>query len=99
MTSIPEVQDPVQDMLCTFWDTKAIVIVNTEPEVTKEFLNHLQFHDNHYEVSLPWKEGQFNLPNHFSISLNRLRHLQHKLLKDPDLITEYNRIIQEQLQT
>ncbi|XP_065895824.1 uncharacterized protein [Dysidea avara] len=64
----------------------------------KELLNHIQFHDNHYEVLLPWKEGQFYLPNHYFISSNHLRYLQHKLLRDPDLHSEYNRIIQEQLQ-
>ena len=62
----------------------------------KELLNNVQFHDNHYEISLPWKEVNFDLPNHFFISVNRLRHLQIKLLRDPDLLTEYHRIIQEQ---
>ena len=98
VTSIPEVQDPVQDMLRKFWDTESIGIVDTEQEMTNEFSNHIQFHENYYEVSLPWKEGQCDLPNHFSLSLNRLRHLQHKLLRNPDLLTEYNRIIEEQLQ-
>jgi len=93
VASIPEVEDPVQDMLRKFWDTESIGIVDTEPEATKEFLNHIQFHDNHYEVSLPWKEGQFNLPNHFDISLNRLKHLHTKLLRDPELLGEYHRII------
>ncbi|XP_065902557.1 uncharacterized protein [Dysidea avara] len=98
VTSIPEVQDPVQDMLRKFWDTESIGIVDTEQEMTNEFSNHIQFHENYYEVSLPWKEGHCDLPNHFSLSLNRLRHLQHKLLRNPDLLTEYNRIIEEQLQ-
>jgi len=62
-------------MLHNFWDIEAIGIVDTKPEMTKEFLSHIQFHDNHYEVSLPWKEGHFDLHNHFSISLNCLKHL------------------------
>ena len=66
VASIPEVQDPVQDMLCKVWDTEAIRVVYTESEMMWEFLNHVQFHDNCYEVSIPWKEGQFDSPNYFS---------------------------------
>ena len=96
MVTIPEFHDPVQDILRKFWDTEAIGIADAEPEMMRELLNNVQFHDNHYEVSLPWKEGHFNLPNHFSISMNRLRHLQIKFLKNPDPLTECHRIIQEQ---
>ena len=94
MTTIPEVSDPVQDIIR---NTKSIGIVETEPEMMKELLENIQFCGNHYEVSLPWKEGKFDLPNHFSISVNRLRHLQSKLLRDPDLLAEYHHIIQDQL--
>ena len=97
MTTIPEVSDPVQDIIRKFWDTESIGIVKTEPEMMKELLENIQFCGNHYEVSLPWKEGKFDLPNHFSISVNRLRHLQSKLLRDPDLLAEYHHIIQDQL--
>jgi len=98
VTTLPEVQDPVQDVLRKFWDMESIGVLDTDHTLTDEFLNCVQFCNNHYEVSLPWKERHYDLPNHFTISLNRLRHLQHKLLGDPDLLTEYNRIIQEQLQ-
>ena len=98
VTTIPEVWDPVQNMLRKFWDTESIGVLDTDHALTDEFLNCVQFCNNHYEVLLSWKERHYDLPNYFTISLNHLRHLQHKFLRDPDLLTEYNRIIQEQLQ-
>ena len=89
MATIPEVHDPVQDILHKFWDTVSIGIVDTEHEGTSE---NVQFYDNDYEVSLPWREGHFDLPKHFSISINHLRYLQIKLPRDPDLRTEYHHI-------
>ena len=95
---IPEVQDPIQEVLRKFWEIESIGIVETSHNSTKNFLSHIQFQDGRYEVSLPWQEGHFELPTHYSLSLNRLQYLQHRLIKDPELLTEYNRIIQEQMQ-
>ena len=95
---IPEVQDPIQEVLRKFWEIESIGIVETSHNSTKNFLSHIQFQDGRYEVSLPWQEGHFELPTHYSLSLNRLQYLQHRLIKDPELLTEYNRIIQEQRQ-
>ena len=70
MRTIPEGSDAVQDIICKFWDTESIGIVETEPEMMKELLENIQFCGNHYEVSLPWKEGKFDLPNHFFLSVS-----------------------------
>ena len=66
--------------------------------MTKSFLTHIQFKDGRYKVALPWQEGHFELPSHYSLSLTWLRYLQHRLIKNPELLNEYDRIIQEQLQ-
>jgi len=48
-------------------------------------------------VSLPWKEEFPEISNHYQLSLNRLRYLQRCCLKNLEIMSEYNRIIQEQL--
>ena len=60
--TIPEVQDPVQDMLHKFWDTESIGVLDTDHTKTDEFLSCVQFHDKHYEILLPWKEGHYDSP-------------------------------------
>ena len=95
---IPEVQDPIQEVLRKFWETESIGIVETNHEFTKSFLSHIQFKEGRYEVALPWQEGHFELPSHYSLSLTRLRYLQHHLIKNPELLNKYDQIIQEQLQ-
>ena len=95
---IPEVQDPIQEVLRKFWETESIGIVEANCKSTKKFLSHIQFREGTYEVALPWQEGHFELLIHNSLSLTQLRYLQHRLIKDPDLIKEYDRIIQDQQQ-
>ena len=70
-------------------DEKAVLL--------NEFLPDIQFNEGRYEIQLPWKEGCFELSNHFSLAMGRLRHLQAHLLRNPELLNEYNRIICEQL--
>ena len=41
MATVPEVPDPVQDILHKFWDTKSIGIVDTEPEMMMELLENI----------------------------------------------------------
>ena len=87
-----EVQNPIQEVLRKFWEVESIGIVETSHKSTENFLSHIQFQDGRYEVSLPWQEGHFDLPTHYSLSLNQLRYLQHRLIKDPELLNEYDRI-------
>ena len=53
----------------------------------------LRVKEGRYEDALPWQEGHFELPSHYSLSLTRLRYLQHRLIKNPELLNEYDRII------
>ena len=87
---IPEVQDPIQEVLRKFWETESIGIVETNHEFTKSFLSHIQFKEGRYEVALPWQEGHFELPSHYSLSLTLLRYLQRRLIKNPELLNEYD---------
>jgi len=57
----------------------------------------LTFTGERYEVNLPWKEGNLNFSDDYLLSLNRLRSLHCRLLKDPQILKEYDHILQEQL--
>ena len=82
-----------------FWEIEAVGITDTlaVQSSTDQFLDHITFTGDRYEVSLPWKEGPLNFSDHYILSLHRLRSLHRSLLKDPLILNEYDRILQEQL--
>ena len=38
-----------------------------------------------------------DIPNQYDLSLNRLKFLQCRLMKNPEILTEYDQIIRDQL--
>ena len=85
-----------------FWEIEAVGIYSITDTLavqssTDRFLDHITFTGDHYEVSLPWKKGPLNFSDHYILSLNHLRSLHCRLLKDPPILDEYDRILQEQL--
>jgi len=92
--------DVLSSMLHRFWDTESLGIIDKDgDDESPTFLQRLQFNHKRYEVALPWKENHPDIPDHFLLSLNRLRYLQRKLLKSPPLLEEYDSIIREQLKS
>ena len=88
-------------VLRKFWDTEALGIQETSNETTENdqaFLKDVKYKEGHYEVSLPWIRDYSELPCHYNLSFNRLKYLQFRLLRRPELLTEYNNIFREQLQ-
>ena len=51
-----------------------------------------------YEVALPWKGGRFPESDGYNTCYNRLQSLHRKLLADPALLKEYDKIIRQQLE-
>jgi len=87
-------------MLKQFWELETIGILDnmgTRSRTEDTFLSDIAFTEGHYQVSLPWKEGHSSVPDHFTLSLNRLRSLHCQLLKDPELLQEYDHIIKDQI--
>ena len=52
-----------------------------------------------YEVKLPWKEDCLPSSNGYQLCESRLRLLHQRLRREPPLLSEYNKIIQDQLKT
>ena len=91
------------ETLQRFWETEAVGISHDATDTdlydkSKLFLPFIHFEDGHYEIELPWKQINVDLPTHLSLCNNRLRALQRRFRSEPELLQEYDKIIQEQLQ-
>ena len=92
-------QDTLVDTLKQFWETDSIGIKEVS-EITKShdgFNEQVRFNGQRYEVPLPWRDNHPTISSDYELCVNRLKSLQRKLLKEPELIREYNQIIEEQL--
>ena len=87
------------DTLKQFWETESMGIKEVS-EITKShdgFNEQVRFNGQRYEVPLPWCDNHPAISSDYELCVNRLKSLQRKLLKEPELIREYNQIIEEQL--
>ena len=92
-------QDALVDTLKQFWETESIGIKEVS-EITKShngFNEQVCFNGQRYEVPLPRRDNHPAISSDYELCVNRLKSLQRKLLKEPELIREYNQIIEEQL--
>ncbi|CAB4028472.1 Hypothetical predicted protein [Paramuricea clavata] len=65
---------------------------------TTEFLPEIHFDkgEGRYEVNLPWKQNCFPKSTGYGMCVNRFRQL-HSRLKKNTLVEEYNKVIQQQI--
>ena len=82
-----------------FWDTESIGVIenSTVPENEELFLSSISFDGTRYEVGLPWRDGHPDVPNHLTMCQTQLKLLQRRLCSKPELVQEYSRIIEEQI--
>ena len=98
-------RDELVDTLKKFWEIEELGIrkfpeKERQPDAAQspEFLCEIEFKEGRYEIGLPWKQiDDKPLPNDFQLSLDRLNSLYSRLEKDPDILAEYTRIIDEQI--
>ena len=80
-----------------FWDTEAIGIEGElktkDITLDPEFLKNIQYRNSHYEVSLPWRRDCSDIADHYNLCSNRLRYLQQRLLKKPEILKEYDKTL------
>ena len=80
-----------------FWELESFGIVINESSVYDKFINEITFKDCHYEVCLPWKDSHSELLDNFEFSCKRLGNLLSRLQRNPELLSEYDSVIQDQL--
>ena len=82
----------------TFWDLESLGIKSNEPAVYDQFLNDITFDGDRYQVKLPFKENHPPLPDNYQLSKTRLESFVRRLKSNPELLRQYDQVIQEQLQ-
>ena len=93
--------DALLSSLKSFWELESIGTQDTKqptldpPE--EMFLTKLRFSGTQYEVGLPWTRDPFDMPDHYQMCFNRLMSLQQRLLKEPQIMSEYDQTIREQM--
>ena len=69
-----------------------------DDEVAMEtFKNTLNFEDERYQVTWPWKTENPDLPQTRQLAIGRLNSCLSKLRHKPELLTKYDNVIQDQL--
>ena len=77
---------------------ESLGIKSNEPAVYDQFLNDITFDGDRYQVKLPFKENHPPLPDNYQLSKTRLESLVRRLKSNPELLKQYDQVIQEQLQ-
>ena len=83
----------------SFWELESlgIQVYSMENNVSDHFASSVKMKDGRYEVLLPWRECHDPLPTNYDLS-RRLTGLLHRLKQSPEILREYNAIIQTQLE-
>ena len=89
------------NILDKFWKTESIGIegTNEETDQPKDDFVNIKHNGQRYEIALPWKGNCLPIPDNYNLCYNRLKSMHFKLSKSPDLLQEYDNIMQEQLAT
>ena len=94
----PQDSDNLEHVLRSFWELESMGVRETEDSVLDEFTQTIHFKEGRYEVTLPWRDPHPPLPDNLELSKKRLGGLLRRLKKDPEIMREYDGIIQNQLQ-
>ena len=62
------------------------------------FKENIKFQDGRYYVTWPWKEKHPDLPSNRELAYSRLKSCLKKLHGKPDLLKNYNAVIQDQIE-
>ena len=89
--------DPLSSELNKFWDYETLGIREQENSLYDNFVEDIKLVDGRYEVRLPFKEDHDLLPDNFSHSKSRLNSLLRRQGSQPDVLTQYDGVIQDQL--
>ena len=91
--------DLLVEQVKQFWELESIRVLPNEGTVHDKFLDSIHQVEGRYEVNLPWKEHHRLLPDNYEVAISRLNSVLKRLKKKqqtPELLQEYNYIIEEQ---
>ena len=79
-------------------ESLGIQVDSMENDMSDHFASSVKMKAGRYEVSLPWRECHDPLPTNYNLSRRRLTGFLHQLKQNPEILKEYNSIIQNELQ-
>lgn len=93
-------EEELKQILQNFWQLESLGIQHQSlsEQDEKLFLRNLRYTNTHYEVGLPWIRDVHDLPCHLNLCFNRVKTLQYRLMKDSNVLREYDLIIKEQIE-
>ena len=98
-TSTPKQLQKIENQLSKFWDLESLGIDPNESTTIEKLIDKLELNEeNHYEVTLPFKEEHPTIHDNYELCRNRLSKLHQKLSKDPELFERYDNTFREQLE-
>ena len=80
-----------------FWELESIEILNQEKQPYNYFEESIcKNQENRYEMKLPVKENHPLIHDNFQMCKKRLLKLHKNLKSDPEILSQYNKIFEEQ---
>ena len=79
------------------WELESLTITDAEASALEHFRATVYFTGERYRVSLPWKWSCQSLPRNYNLCQQHLFGLLQCLRHNPEMLEEYNSIIQSQL--
>jgi len=91
-----------QSNLERFWNLELIGIKESpiavdDDQALDNFNKTIEYTDDRYLVTWPWKDSSPDLPDNYHLAVGRLKSTIQKLRKDPHLLKMYADVIQDQL--
>lgn len=88
----------LDEQLQKFWEIEEIALENLvlsprENLLKDEAISNIKYSNGRYEVKLPWKKDEGELPDNRLMAENRFQSLERKLTRDTKLHEEYERVI------
>ena len=88
----------LNNLVRRFWDvddSKEIQIVKPEEKIARDMVAEtVTFEDGHYSVGLPWKTKDHDLPNNFTMAMDRLQNTEKRFQKSPELAIAYSDVLE-----
>ena len=101
---LTSIDDPLftKPNLEQFWDLESLGIresptTSDDDQALSNFNKTVVLADGRYFVTWPWKEKSPDLPQNYQLAVGRLKSMSQKLSKSPELLEQYDKIIQDQL--
>ena len=80
------------------WNLETLGITEKETSWYEDCLSKFEFVQGRYQVNLPFKDNRRFMEDNYTVAERRLTTLKRKLDKNPDLMTQYDGIMQKQLE-